>query len=80
MRNKDILIAGAGIAGHALAYWLHRHGFNPTVVEQAGEPRRGGYAVDLRGAARAVANRTGILDELDAASPGTGHVLRQRGG
>ena len=63
MGNDRILISGAGIAGTALAYWLHRYGFRPTVVEQAPALRSGGQAIDLRGAAREVANRMGILDE-----------------
>jgi 2-polyprenyl-6-methoxyphenol hydroxylase-like FAD-dependent oxidoreductase len=32
--NRDILISGASVAGPALAYWLSRHGFRPTVVER----------------------------------------------
>ena len=30
-----MLIAGAGIAGTTLAYWLLRTGHEPTVVERA---------------------------------------------
>lgn len=30
-----VLISGAGIAGPALAYWLRRYGFEPTVIEVA---------------------------------------------
>ena len=48
--NRDILISGAGVAGPALAFWLSRYGFTPTVVERAPELRDGGYAVDFRGA------------------------------
>ena len=32
--NRDILISCAGTAGPALAWWLGRYGFNPTVVER----------------------------------------------
>ena len=71
MTNRDILISGAGIAGPALAYWLRRFGFRPTVVEQAPALRPGGQAVDLRGAAREVADRMGILDALRQAHTGT---------
>jgi 2-polyprenyl-6-methoxyphenol hydroxylase-like FAD-dependent oxidoreductase len=28
-----VLISGVGIAGPTLAYWLLRHGFEPTLVE-----------------------------------------------
>jgi 2-polyprenyl-6-methoxyphenol hydroxylase-like FAD-dependent oxidoreductase len=71
MKNRDILISGASIAGPALAYWLRRHGFNPTVVERAPAPRAGGQAVDLRGAARSVADRMGVLDDVRRAHVGT---------
>ena len=71
MRNQDVLISGAGVAGQALAIWLRRFGFSPVVVERAPAPRDGGQAVDLRGAAIEVARRTGILDAARAARTGT---------
>jgi 2-polyprenyl-6-methoxyphenol hydroxylase-like FAD-dependent oxidoreductase len=71
MQNRDILISGASIAGPALAYWLRRYGFNPTVVERAPAPRAGGQAVDLRGAARTVADRMGVLGDVRRAHVGT---------
>ncbi|WP_406067521.1 FAD-dependent monooxygenase [Micromonospora sp. NBC_01638] len=63
-KNKSVLISGAGVAGLTLAYWLHRHGFTPTVVEQAPAIRDGGYKVDVRGAALDVVERMGVLDEI----------------
>jgi len=45
--NKNILISGAGIAGTALAFWLNKFGFNPTIIEYAPELRKGGYAIDF---------------------------------
>jgi 2-polyprenyl-6-methoxyphenol hydroxylase-like FAD-dependent oxidoreductase len=71
VKNRDTLISGGGIAGPALAYWLRRHGFTPTVIEQAPAPRPGGQVVDLRGAAREVADRMGILDQVHQAHTGT---------
>ncbi|MFF4370622.1 FAD-dependent monooxygenase [Streptomyces sp. NPDC001594] len=72
---RTVLISGASVAGPALAYWLHRHGFVPTVVERAPALREGGYAVDFRGEAHlAVLRRMGILDELRAARTGTGSM------
>jgi 2-polyprenyl-6-methoxyphenol hydroxylase-like FAD-dependent oxidoreductase len=70
MKNRSILISGAGIAGPALAFWLHRYGFHPTVVERAPAPRTGGHAVDIRGTARTVAERMGIVDRVRAANTG----------
>lgn len=40
--TSRVLIAGAGIAGPALAFWLHRAGFAVTVVEKAPRLRPGG--------------------------------------
>ena len=56
-----ILISGAGIAGPALAFWLRRAGFEPTVVELAETPRPGGQTVDVRGIAREVVERMGLM-------------------
>ncbi|MFJ6675520.1 FAD-dependent monooxygenase [Actinosynnema sp. NPDC091369] len=67
---NTVLISGAGIAGPALAYWLRHHGFTPTVVERAPAPRPGGQAVDLRGTAREVAERMGVLDKVREAHTG----------
>lgn len=65
MRNARVLISGASVAGPALAYWLGRYGFEPTVVEIAPAPRGGGYAVDFRGEVHlTVLERMGVLDRL----------------
>jgi 2-polyprenyl-6-methoxyphenol hydroxylase-like FAD-dependent oxidoreductase len=70
---QDILISGAGIAGPALAYWLHRHGRTPTVVERAPALRDGGYAVDFRGPVHLdLLARMGIRDDVERARTGTG--------
>ncbi|MFJ3404248.1 FAD-dependent monooxygenase [Promicromonospora sp. NPDC090134] len=70
MKNRSVLISGAGIGGPTLAYWLHRYGFDVTVVEWAPAPRTGGHAVDIRGTARDVAARTGIVPAVRAAHTG----------
>jgi 2-polyprenyl-6-methoxyphenol hydroxylase-like FAD-dependent oxidoreductase len=49
MPAKSILICGAGIAGPALAYWLKRYGFEPTLIERAPSLRDGGYMIDVWG-------------------------------
>src|SRR3954452_5185163 len=68
--QRSVLISGAGIAGPALAYWLHRFGLRATVVERAPGVRRGGQTVDLRGAGRLVARRMGLEPAVRAASTG----------
>ncbi|MGW5123713.1 FAD-dependent monooxygenase [Streptomyces sp. NPDC004069] len=63
--NRNVLVSGASIAGPALAYWLGRHGFRPTVVELAPALRQGGHAVDFRGETHlAVLERMGLTAEL----------------
>jgi 2-polyprenyl-6-methoxyphenol hydroxylase-like FAD-dependent oxidoreductase len=75
LHNSNILISGASAAGPSLAYWLHRYGFKPTVVERSPALRAGGYAIDLRGAAVNVAERMGILDDARKASTDLREVL-----
>ncbi|MEH7015210.1 MULTISPECIES: FAD-dependent monooxygenase [Bacillus] len=66
-QTTRVLISGASIAGPALAYWLHRYGFDVTVIERAPALRPGGYGVDIRGVAGTVLKRMGILDQVRAA-------------
>lgn len=68
--NRSILISGAGLAGPALAFWLHRYGYRVTVVERTPELRGGGHVVDIRGTARQVAERMGIVPEVRKAHTG----------
>jgi 2-polyprenyl-6-methoxyphenol hydroxylase-like FAD-dependent oxidoreductase len=63
----QVAISGAGVAGAALAHWLHRTGHTPTVIEQAPEFRTGGYMIDLWGVGYQVAKRMGIEDPIRAA-------------
>jgi 2-polyprenyl-6-methoxyphenol hydroxylase-like FAD-dependent oxidoreductase len=67
-KNRKVLISGASVAGPALAYWLSRYGFRPTVVEQAPRLREGGYKIDIRGTAVEVAERMGIMADIREAS------------
>jgi 2-polyprenyl-6-methoxyphenol hydroxylase-like FAD-dependent oxidoreductase len=64
MNNRKILILGAGIAGPALAYWLQKYGFEPTIVECAPKLREGGYMLDFWGLGFDVAERMGLLPAL----------------
>ncbi|MGV9881265.1 FAD-dependent monooxygenase [Streptomyces sp. NPDC003006] len=73
MTHRNVLIAGAGIAGPALAHWLERRGMLATVVERAPAPREGGQTVDLRGAGRDVARKMGLEHTLWA------HATREEG-
>src|SRR5436190_20147697 len=67
MSSTRVLVAGASIAGPALAHWLRRRGAEVTVVERAPELRPGGQAVDARGVAREVIRRMGLDAAVRAA-------------
>ncbi|MFB7668747.1 FAD-dependent monooxygenase [Kitasatospora sp. NPDC056138] len=73
MTKTKVLISGASVAGPALAHFLHRDGYDVTVVERAPALRETGYAVDFRGAAFEVLEELGILDEV------RGHDTKMRG-
>jgi 2-polyprenyl-6-methoxyphenol hydroxylase-like FAD-dependent oxidoreductase len=62
-----VLVAGASIAGPALAHWLRRRGAEVTVVERAPGLRPGGQAVDARGVTKEVIRRMGLDAAVRAA-------------
>lgn len=67
VNSPRVLVAGASIAGPALAHWLHRRGAEVTVVERAPELRPGGQAVDARGVTKEVIRRMGLDAAVRAA-------------
>lgn len=71
MGGIRVLVAGASIAGPALAHWLRRRGAEVTVVEQATGLRPGGQAVDARGVAKEVIRRMGLDAAVRAARTDT---------
>ena len=62
---RSVLISGAGIAGPTLAYWLKAAGFEPTIVERAPALRSGGYVIDFWGLGYDLAERMGLLAEIN---------------
>jgi 2-polyprenyl-6-methoxyphenol hydroxylase-like FAD-dependent oxidoreductase len=62
---KSILISGAGIAGPTLAFWLKAAGFEPTIVERSPGLRTGGYVIDFWGLGYDLAERMGLIDEIN---------------
>ncbi|MEU5686158.1 oxidoreductase [Streptomyces venezuelae] len=56
-----VLVAGGGIAGQALAFWLTRGGHRVTVVERFPALRASGAQVDLRGQGIEAVERMGLL-------------------
>ncbi|MEA5366940.1 FAD-dependent monooxygenase [Amycolatopsis sp., V23-08] len=67
MSGIRVLVAGASIAGPALAHWLRRRGAEVTVVERAPGLRPGGQAVDARGVTKEVIVRMGLDAPVRAA-------------
>jgi 2-polyprenyl-6-methoxyphenol hydroxylase-like FAD-dependent oxidoreductase len=62
---RRILISGAGIAGPTLAFWLRAAGFEPTLVERAPALRKGGYVIDFWGFGYDLAERMGLIGEIN---------------
>ncbi|WP_037851434.1 FAD-dependent monooxygenase [Streptomyces sp. NRRL S-340] len=63
-RSLRILVAGGGVAGQALAFWLSRGGHEVTVVERFPALRASGAQVDLRGQGIEAVERMGLLEEV----------------
>ncbi|GAB3213739.1 FAD-dependent monooxygenase [Marinactinospora endophytica] len=79
-RSTTVLISGAGIAGPLLAYWLHRYGFTPVVVEHAPALRAGGHPVDLFEPAMDIADQMGIAPWIREADTTTRTLRLERTG
>lgn len=63
-RPLRVLVAGGGIAGQALAFWLTRGSHRVTVVERFPALRATGAQVDLRGQGIEAVERMGLLDAV----------------
>ncbi|WP_241845142.1 FAD-dependent monooxygenase [Streptomyces silvensis] len=63
-RSLRILVAGGGVAGQALAFWLTRGGHQVTVVERFPALRASGAQVDLRGQGIEAVARMGLLETV----------------
>ncbi|MBL4810843.1 MAG: FAD-binding domain [Rhodobacteraceae bacterium] len=76
-----IALNGCGIAGPALAYWLHRFGHEPVLFEAAPAQRKGGYLIDFWGYGYDIAEKMGLRDGLHAQGYAVEHLrtLNARG-
>ncbi|MER6951605.1 FAD-dependent monooxygenase [Nonomuraea sp. NPDC000554] len=63
-KSLRVLIAGGGVAGQALAFWLTRGGHRVTVVERFPALRATGAQVDLRGQGIEAVKAMGLLDAV----------------
>jgi 2-polyprenyl-6-methoxyphenol hydroxylase-like FAD-dependent oxidoreductase len=65
MSRPTVPISGGGIAGPALAFWLHAAGFETTLVERAPAQRRGGFVIDFWGLGYDLAERVGLAERIE---------------
>ncbi|TQV93146.1 alkaline phosphatase [Cordyceps javanica] len=59
-----VIIAGAGVAGPAAAFWLAKEGHEVTLIERFPSLRVAGLQVDLRNEAIEVVRRMGLLQAV----------------
>lgn len=74
MKNKNVLISGAGIAGLTLAYFLAKSGFKPVIVEKANHLRDGGYMIDFFSSGVHVIEKMGLLETLQQRDHGSSKI------
>jgi 2-polyprenyl-6-methoxyphenol hydroxylase-like FAD-dependent oxidoreductase len=60
-----VLISGGGIAGLTLAFWLHRHGHEPFIVERSPRLREDGYMIDFFGPGYGASEKMGLLSYIE---------------
>ena len=63
-----VAIIGAGIGGTTLAYWLRRCSHEPVLIEQASRLRTGDYVIDFWGVGYDVAERMGLIPDLQSSA------------
>lgn len=81
MSERTVVIAGAGVAGLACAWWLARQGWRAVVAERAPHLRDGGYMMGLSGPGLLTARRMELVPALRAVEREIGeNVYRDRRG
>ena len=81
MSERTVVIAGAGVAGLACAWWLTRHGWRAVIAERAAHLRDGGYMMGLSGPGLLTARRMDLVPALRAVEREIGeNIYRDRRG
>ena len=70
MPSERVLIAGAGVAGSILAFWLAKHDFQVVVVERSKANQKTGQGIEIEEPALQVVKLMGILDKLNEKKTG----------
>jgi glycine/D-amino acid oxidase-like deaminating enzyme len=80
MTRQKVLISGVGIAGATLAFRLNNARFETILVERAPDLRTGGHVVGFWGLGYDIAERTGVIERINAGRlPGQGTAERRAG-
>ncbi|WP_373824164.1 FAD-dependent monooxygenase [Achromobacter insuavis] len=81
MSERTVVIAGAGVAGLACAWWLTRHGWSAVIAERAVHLRYDGYMMGLSGPGLLTARRMDLVPALRAVEREIGeNIYRDRRG
>jgi 2-polyprenyl-6-methoxyphenol hydroxylase-like FAD-dependent oxidoreductase len=67
MKQKRILIVGAGITGSTLAVLLEQHGIVPTVVDNARKDDPNGFGITIMPRGLQILDTLGIRDQMEEA-------------
>jgi 2-polyprenyl-6-methoxyphenol hydroxylase-like FAD-dependent oxidoreductase len=62
--EKNVLVSGASFAGLSTAYWMNKLGYNVTVVEIAGELKKGGTPVNIMEKTIDIVKNMGLFDKI----------------
>lgn len=65
-QNKKVLISGASFAGLTTAYWMHKMGYQVTIVEIGSSLKMGGTPVDIKDQTVDIVKRMGIFESIKA--------------
>src|SRR5690606_28837768 len=68
MSGRQAIVIGAGVAGLAAAWWLHRIGWRVTVLERAAARRAAGYMTGVSGPGLEIARRMALIPKREAAA------------
>ncbi|MFZ0454833.1 MAG: FAD-dependent monooxygenase [Ignavibacteriaceae bacterium] len=77
MSSKKVVISGAGIGGLTLAYFLHKNGYQPIIIEKSDSLRDGGYMIDFFSSGIFVAEKMGIIEQLKAKNHGSNIIIQK---
>lgn len=65
-KEKKVLISGASFAGLSTAYWMHKLGYQVTVVEVSAGLKTGGTPVNIRENTVDIVKRMGLFEQIKA--------------